>query len=309
MISRCRKTEHELKEERQSLDDASEKVHLMWKIIAITVVCVALAAGLFWTLPSGTDITREPLGKRWPVSERISIDRIDHSIFNGLLGKYVDLDGFVDYQAWKRSVADRRALCAYFDELSRADISLPSHRNAQLAFWINAYNAVTIEGILQVYPTTSIRNHTSRLGGYNIWKHLPLQVADNTYSLEAIEHDILRKMGEPRIHFAIVCASIGCPRLRHEAYTAEHVQQQLADNARDFFSRPQNFRVAADSRTLQVSSILEWFAEDFGATQTERMEYLTPYLPVNTRNLAADPRTRVKYLPYDWNLNEQPENQ
>ena len=135
-----------------------------------------------------------------------------------------------------------------------------------LAFWINAYNATTIEGILQVYPTSSIRNHTAKVAGYNLWKDLPLLVGGKPHSLDAMEHQILRKMGEPRIHFAIVCASVGCPRLMNEAYTPDRIEEQLALNTRDFFSRSQNFQVD-QSGVMHVSSILDWFGEDFGPTQ------------------------------------------
>lgn len=130
-------------------------------------------------------------------------------------------------------------------------------------------------------------------------------VGDASYSLDQMEHAILRKMGEPRIHFAIVCASVGCPRLRNEAYVAETLQAQLADNTRDFFSRLQNLRVEGPSRTLYVSSILDWFGGDFGRTQSEQLTVLRPYLPEAAARLAADPRVRVRFLDYDWDLNDQ----
>jgi len=117
------------------------------------------------------------------------MDDADHLAYDTLLSKYVDRDGYVDYAAWKKSTADRQVLRGYLEHLSR---------DAQLKFWINAYNAVTLEGILQVYPTSSIRNHTAKLFGYNIWKELPLRVGHETYSLDQMEHEILRKMGERR---------------------------------------------------------------------------------------------------------------
>jgi len=143
------------------------------------------------------------LGLAVPAAERVPAAQIDHSSWDALLGKYVDAEGMVHYAAWKDTPADVARLDRYIDHLSTASFSQQTPRATQLAYWINAYNAVTIKGILREYPTSSIRNHTAKLFGYNIWKNLKLRVAGNAYSLEQIEHEILRKMGEPRIHFAI----------------------------------------------------------------------------------------------------------
>lgn len=242
------------------------------------------------------------IGRQWPASQRISMNDIDHSAWDALLQKYVDRDGYVDYAAWQKS-RDRTALQSYLAHLGRASSRIPASREARLAFWINAYNATTVEGILRVYPTTSIRRHTARVAGYNIWKDLLLRVDDRTYSLDAMEHQVLRKTGEPRIHFAIVCASVGCPRLLAEAYTAEKLEAQLAANARDFFSRPKHFRHQRGS--IAVSAILDWFDDDFGPSNVARFRSLAAYLPEDARRIATDPRTRVQYLEYDWSLNDQ----
>ncbi|MCH8830243.1 MAG: DUF547 domain-containing protein, partial [Planctomycetes bacterium] len=226
-------------------------------------------------------------------------------VFDTLLKKYVDADGYVDYSSWKRSPRDRQALKYYLGQLSRADRQKRASRDARLAFWINAYNAVTLEGILQEYPTTSIRKHTSRFGGYNIWKDLPLMVGNRAYSLKEIENKILRKMGDPRIHFVIVCASVGCPRLRNEAFTAKKVNNQLADNSRDFFSRRQNLQVDANTGTVRISSILKWYGSDFGRTETERLASLRRYLPRTAQQVVANRRLRIRYLDYNWDLNDQ----
>jgi hypothetical protein len=167
---------------------------------------------------------------------------------------------------------DRQALNQYLDHLSTGGTGKGTSADAKLAFWINAYNAVTVHGILREFPTTSIRNHTARLVGYNIWKHLQLYVDGKLWSLEDIEHKILRKMNEPRIHFAIVCASISCPRVLNEAYTPATVQMQLDTNARDFFSRPQNFQ--HNSGNFQLSAILDWFGSDFGSSKANRLRMI-----------------------------------
>jgi uncharacterized protein DUF547 len=236
----------------------------------------------------------------------VPLDRVDHSTWDRLLQKYVDQDGMVDYTAWKASKSDREALKEYLATLSAADADARTTKQGKLAYWINAYNALTVQGILDVYPTSSIRNHTAKLIGYNIWDDLLLPVGNQKYSLNQIEHKILRKLGEPRIHFAIVCASIGCPRLLNEAYTPEHLESQLAKNTRDFFARRRNFQVDLASRKVRVSSILDWFGEDFAPTPRKALARLAKYVPdAATRELLASADFSVSYLDYNWSLNKQ----
>ena len=113
-------------------------------------------------------------------------------------------------------------------------------------------------------------------------------------------------MGEPRIHFAIVCASIGCPRLLNEAYVPSRIQEQLETNARDFFSRPQNFRYDQNSQRIYLSSILDWFGEDFGSNRAEQLRKIAGWLPAKAAQQAAKQNSaQVSFLDYNWNLNEQ----
>jgi hypothetical protein len=239
-------------------------------------------------------------------SGRLSMDKIDHSAWDQLLQKYVDKNGRVNYQAFKASTTDHGALDRYLSQLSTASAATPASRNAQLAFWINAYNAVTVKGILREYPTSSIRNHTARLFGYNIWHDLQLYVGGKPYSLDQIEHQILRKLGEPRIHFAIVCASIGCPRLLDRAYVAGELDDQLEANAKDFFARRQNFVHDVRGGRFQISAILDWFGEDFGADQAAQLRKIAGWLPTDAARAAArGGNLPVSYLDYNWNLNSQ----
>lgn len=234
----------------------------------------------------------------------VSLQDIDHSAWHRLLQTWVDDDGFVDYRGWHADSSSRQALKEYLVHLSAGTTESATSTEAKLAFWINAYNAVTIHGILQEYPTTSIRNHTPRLVGYNIWKHLQLYVDGTPYSLNQIEHQILRKMGEPQIHFAIVCASISCPRLLNEAYTPNHVRVQLDRNSEDFFRRRRNFDYS-DGR-FRLSAILDWFGKDFGSTKAERLQAIAEWLPTDeARQAAASGQGEISYLDYNWKLNEQ----
>ena len=112
-------------------------------------------------------------------------------------------------------------------------------------------------------------------------------------------------MNEPRIHFAIVCASIGCPRLLNEAYVADKLEQQLALNSTDFFSRSQNLQVDPNTRTLKMSEIMNWFGKDFGNGSQAQMSAVKPYLPSEAQRIVDSGGFRVSYLEYDWNINSQ----
>ena len=282
----------------------------MRKLLFTTTAAVLVTLSVVYLACSGQ--TREAvldgrLGSQTSEARsQAPLEQVDHSTWDRLLKKYVDQDGMVDYAAWKASETDRAALKQYLAALSQAAPEAKTTKEGKLAFWINAYNALTVHGILEVYPTSSIRNHTAKVLGYNIWKDLLLPVGDKKYSLEAIEHEVLRKLGEPRIHFAIVCASIGCPRLRCEAYTPDKLEAQLIDNTRDFFARQKNLQVDLANRRVQVSSILDWFGKDFAPTPQKALASLAEYVPDEaTKRLIASGDFSVSYLDYDWSLNKQ----
>lgn len=266
-------------------------------MFTVTLLTATSTLAVYGEVVVGTDVTAE---------SRVSMNVIRHDRWQALLGRYVDGVGNVNYAAWQASADDRAELLAYLSELSHADLAATSGREARVAFWINAYNALTIEGILREYPTSSIRNHTAKLLGYNIWDDLKLKVGGQNCSLNQIEHEILRKLDEPRIHFAIVCASRSCPRLLNQAYTAATLESQLQANTTEFFTHPENFRYDPAARRFYISKILDWFAEDFGASQAERLKTLAPYLPSPAARQAAEANSvKLSYLKYDWSLNDQ----
>lgn len=271
--------------------------------VLIVFICSTLA-----TLASGTLVCAgSPIYVGSKTTTTISMDSVDHSVWNHLLQEYVDDDGRVDYRSWKTSQSDTAALAHYLKSLSTANDRIDAKRASKLAFWINAYNAVTVYGILREYPTSSIRNHTAKLFGYNIWHDLQLYVGGKPYSLDHIEHKILRKMNDARIHFAIVCASVGCPRLLNEAYVGSRVLEQLESNSKDFFTRSQNFRHDESNRRFYLSAILDWFGEDFGESQRKQLQMIAQWLPTESaRSAARSGSVSVSYLDYNWNLNAQP---
>ncbi|MBX7075074.1 MAG: DUF547 domain-containing protein [Pirellulales bacterium] len=274
-----------------------------FRMLAGVLVLAALALALL--LSVARIAGQRTLGATYAANQLLPIDAIDHALWDELTHRYVDRKGDVAYARWQFTSADIGALDGYLEELSRADPSLPAARDARLAYWINAYNALTVRGILQEYPTASIRDHTPRWLGYNLWRDLRLVVGNRPISVEAIEHRVLRPLGEPRIHFAIVCASRGCPRLRREAYTASRIEEQLSDNARSFFADRTKFQCDLVEKICRVSPILQWFQGDFGPTPNAALQSLVAYLPAEARSVVAGGDFQLKYLPYDWRLNDR----
>lgn len=229
-------------------------------------------------------------------------DSVDHSIFNTLLQRYVR-DGLVDYASWKANGAAE--FKQYLAILRRTDPGTLSSTDERLAFWINAYNAFTIEGVLKRYPLKSIR--PMRFGfipDMRFWDEEAYHVNNKPITLNTIEHSILRKeFGEPRIHFAIVCASIGCPLLRSEAFVGVTVREQLEDATRQFMNNPDKVLFERSASTLHLSAIFKWFGEDFETGKTTVVDFVARYLPdinnINRKHLD------VEYLDYDWSLNNQ----
>jgi hypothetical protein len=241
-----------------------------------------------------------------------------HAAWETLLRQHVVVspDGTesrVDYAALKQ---DRRAFDAYLAQLSaisEAEFSGWS-REQRLAFLINAYNAFTIDLILSAYPDLhSIRD----LGSLTTspWKKSFFTLRGASHSLDDIEHGMIRAPGafdEPRVHFALVCASIGCPMLRNEAYTADRLDAQLEDGMRRFLSDPSRNRYAAASGTLEVSKIFDWYGGDFAkghggftsvAATLGRYADLLADDPA-VRQAIRDGRVPVTFLEYDWKLND-----
>lgn len=236
----------------------------------------------------------------------ISCDAISHHVFDRLLRDYVDARGMVCYSAWRATPRDVDRLCGYLLSLSHVDPNLPSQREAVMAYFINAYNALTLWGILHEYPVASIQRIDGKRTTFAIFDDVQLWSGDAYHSLNGIENDVLRPMGDFRIHFALVCAAKGCPRLRHRAYTAEQLHWQLDDNAREFFADSARFRITRFTGTVHLSPILKWYRDDFGETDCDLVRTVFRYLPPDDQAwLAAHPHWTMKYLGYNWALNDR----
>jgi len=205
----------------------------------------------------------------------------------------------VDYEALRAS-ADWRALVA---SLAASDPARLASREERLAFWIDAYNVLAIELVVRHGPVASIREIGSLLRP--VWKREAGRIGGRAYSLDEIEHEILRKAGEPRIHAAIVCASVSCPSLAREPFRAESLDAQLTAALRGFLADPRKgSRLDAERGVLVLSPIFDWFGEDF-APAGGALAFVRPHLPDATRAwLAAhEGRVALDWFDYDWSLN------
>ncbi len=226
----------------------------------------------------------------------------DHSNFDQALNTYVDGKGLVDYNG----IAGDRAFKDYIQSLQSADLESMS-RDGQLAFWINAYNAVTIDKVIRFKPKKSVRE-TLIPGiwtGTKFFTTREHSVAGNRLSQDDIEHEFLRKQfKDPRIHFAIICASSGCPPLPRFAYTEKNVQAKLEAETRKYINSQRGTRIDDAENTLYLSKLFDWFAGDFEFKSGSVLEYIKPYLEEETRNFLNRNPT-IAYLDYDWSLNAQ----
>ena len=229
-------------------------------------------------------------------------DAFSHKLFDQVLEKYVDSQGRVNYAGLKSNPG---TLEAYLDLLA---VNAPSDKatfQTGLAFWINAYNALTIKGVLDHYPTTSVRK-IKLFGGF--FSRIKFQVGGREYTLDNIEHDIIRyEFGDPRIHFALVCASIGCPILENRAFVPETLEERLDNATANFINNPEKVRLDRENRVLYLSQIFEWYAEDFEDTHDSVINFISEYLPEADATFLKAKEVQIQYLQYDWRLNAQPE--
>lgn len=218
---------------------------------------------------------------------------INHDLWDSLVKKYVTEAGLVDYKGFLK---DREKLQQYLNLLSNNHPNPETWtKKERLAYWINAYNAFTVELILKNYPLKSIKD-ISLVN--SPWKIEFIEIGGKKYDLDYIEHEILRKeFDEPRIHFAINCASMSCPKMRKEAYTAEKLESQLDDQAKGFINDPSRNVIRKDE--VKLSKIFKWFTGDFTKDKT-LIGYINQYSETK-----INPDAKISYLEYDWSLNEE----
>jgi hypothetical protein len=212
---------------------------------------------------------------------------INHNLWDDLLHKYVTTNGKVNYKGFKE---DYTTLQNYIQLLANKVPNNTWSKQEQLAYWINAYNALTVDLILRNYPVKSIKDIN------NPWKQRLWKLGDNMYDLDEIEHDILRNMNEARIHFAIVCASYSCPKLQNEAFTAEKLDMQLTKATKEFLADSRRNEISENN--IRISKIFDWFSKDF-TKDGSLIDFLNQYSEVK-----ISPNAKKRYKEYHWALNE-----
>jgi hypothetical protein len=247
-----------------------------------------------------------------------------YDLYGKLLKAHVDDRGMVDYQGLK---VNSKVLDDFATSVSRLDGGMYHGwtDKERIAFWINAYNCLTLKAIVDnypiqpsllksfVYPKNSIR----QIPG--VWDGLKFSVMGRDMTLDGIEHGILRaEFHDPRIHMALVCAAMGCPPLRNEPFTAAMLDAQLDDQAKRFLANPKKFRISRETDSIYLSPIFEWFGDDFikkygtdkefqGFSEKERavLNFVSHYLDSRDKGYIVKGGFSVKYLNYDWSLNEK----
>jgi Protein of unknown function, DUF547 len=252
-----------------------------------------------------TAAPKAELWPRWQKHEPASAEKIDHSVWDRFLKQYVVAShpsGIhrVRYQAV--TPEDFKNLRGYLKSMQGVAIS-NYNRNEQKAYWINLYNALTVDLILPRFPVASIRdiNISPGLLARGPWGAKLFTVESEKLSLDDIEHRILRPIWKDnRVHYALNCASLGCPNLQPAAYTGENVEALLERGAKEFINHPRG--VAIQKGKLQVSSIYVWFQEDFGGDAEELMEHWQRYADAKLAEALEKYRGGLSH-DYDWRLN------
>jgi len=273
----------------------------MMRMLAALGLCVALGLCAAFISPVLAAQDPEPW-ERWMAHDPTSDRQVDHRSFTAFLQRYrlVSPEGvaLLDYGAV--TVEDRAALDGYIHRLERTEVATLT-RDAQFAFWVNAYNALTIRVILDHYPVDSIRDIDISPGLFSDgpWGAQVAVIDGTPVTLDDIEHRILRGIWrDPRVHFVVNCASIGCPDLPAEPLEPDTLEATLDAAARAYLAHPRGLQVT--DRGLVLSSIFNWFEEDFGETQDQLLGFVARYAPDG----AAIEGQRIRDYDYDWDLND-----
>ena len=271
---------------------------------------VLLAVGLFWSLTGFVSLQalfapNAELWERWTAHVPQATSTIDHTAWDRILEAYLlrDANGVHRFAYGKVTEQDKSNLDTYVERLTEIPVS-QYNRAEQLAFWINLYNALTIQVVLAAYPVESIRdiNISSGLFARGPWGKRLVRIEGESLSLNDIEHRILRPIWQdPRIHYAVNCAAVGCPNLQRDAFTSANTEALLEAAARDYINHPRG--VSIDDDLLTVSSLYVWFAEDFGESDLDIIAHLRRYaeaeLAEKLSSIAA-----IGGIAYDWKLND-----
>lgn len=269
------------------------------KISVLLLACLLSAAGIYYAIKQKND---KGVTQFWDVYAAQSTQTIDHGKWQLILEDYLIADhesgvNRVDYEAL---IDDKALLEEYISAMAKID-PREYKKDEQMAYWINLYNALTVLLIVNEYPTQSITKLGETTIAFGPWDDFAITIAGKDLSLNDIEHRILRPIWQDdRIHFAVNCASIGCPNLQPEVFTSENLNTLLDIGAEEYLAHPRALRFEED--TLVLSSLFEWYASDFGSDLPATLAKLSEYAPDELREDLKGHQGEIKYE-YDWGLN------
>jgi len=248
----------------------------------------------------------------------------DYTDYATVLKTVVDENAMINYRKLKAQPQQLKAFVSALGKLDRSRYDKWSKKD-KIAFWLNAYNGLTLKVIIDNYPIKSSflksriypKNSIRQISG--VWDKITFRVMGRNLTLEHIEHKILRaNYNEPGIHMAMVCAAMGCPPLRNEPYTGAKLDEQLDDQTRRFLGHSAKFKINRGEGRLYLSPIFKWFAADFvkkyapgknigrhNKEMSSVLNYIAPFLSEMKKKYVLAGKYKIKYLDYDWSLNEQ----
>jgi hypothetical protein len=278
---------------------ADKRQRLVWIALILPVVILAL------DIPAKAG-PKAQLWSKWQSHNPENVAHIDHTPWDAFVKAYVNdahPSGINRVGYASVTTHDRKALEAYIEAMQAVAVST-FNRNEQKAFWVNLYNALTVKIILDHYPVAGIRDIDISPGWFSDgpWGAKLLKIEGEDVSLDDIEHRILRPIWKDhRIHYAVNCASLGCPNLVKEAFTKANTERLLEQGARAYINHPRGVKVEQNRMTL--SSIYKWFQEDFGESEKEVISHLKAYAAAPLAKTLKAFKGKIRY-DYDWKLNE-----
>ena len=274
-----------------------------WRIfLSLMIIVISSSAEAFFGFSSGP---QKDLWPRWTRHDPTSTEVIDHRSWDLFLSRnlVVNDQGVGRIAYGQVSAEDRAILDRYIVQLTQTPIT-QYNQDQQLAYWINLYNAVTVQIVIAYYPVESIRDINISPGWFSVgpWGKKVIDVEDESLSLNDIEHRILRPIwNDPRIHYAVNCASVGCPNLQSQAFTAQLTDSLLDVAAKEYINSPRGVHIRDGE--IYVSKIYQWFEEDFGSSEqgviAHLLSYADPMLAHSLRTIG-----QISGYAYDWSLNE-----
>ncbi len=267
--------------------------------LSVAVLLVLIIVGTSWY------VTRNgaQADLYWDQSDATNVEKIDHTLWQSILDDYLVEDqsgiNLFDYEGL--AYDGNKTLVEYLDKMNQVDplkLSLPE----QMSYWINLYNALTIQVIVENYPVDTIQELGNSIASKGPWDDPAIQINGRQLSLNDIEHRILRPIfGDYRIHFAVNCASTGCPNLATTAYGADNIEPLLTRSAKEYLAHPRGLRF--DGQTLHLSSLFKWYQDDFGDDFESMLQTLSRFTSKDISDRLQNHVSETVYY-YDWSLNQ-----